>query len=479
MTRRWLRGSCLALTVFGVQTVACSAGNSETAAENDDAFSAASTFWDRLEAKVEAIGDAAGGDWKTPAPNNRWSQNFAPTQVGQENVLPDEPQTFAKIASDIQGIQQKLLASNNGTIARAFHAKAHACVQGKLYMHVPDTIVSDANLPADTDLAALKVGLLAETVPHDVWVRWSNGVGGRNRPDGEVDVRGLALKVLDVDGDRLPDGPTYFKQEVGTQDFLMTNGATTPAPTSESFAGFGVSQANMAGASSLGEKASALGGFFDYLVANPRVAATLARKVLPSTKDHNSVLSQRFFSGGAIALGLNDDGTPREAIKFSAVQGRWTGTDDGQGTCTPVSDSAQALKDFVLPGGDANTLLGGDPNYLSTGKLGVKPFLQAGQVCIDLQIQFQRHDAAMLAAQNQPIEDTSVEWLESDSPWVSVATAVLPQLDDPSQDEAECNDLSWNPWHSLTVHRPLGNIMRVRQEVLAASATARGANLVK
>jgi hypothetical protein len=54
------------------------------------------------------------------------------------------------------------------------------------------------------------------------------------------------------------------------------------------------------------------------------------------------------------------------------------------------------------------------------------------------------------------------------------ATILIPQLADPDVDEAECNDLSWNPWHAVADTRPLGNIMRVRQEVLAASASLRG-----
>jgi hypothetical protein len=81
--------------------------------------------------------------------------------------------------------------------------------------------------------------------------------------------------------------------------------------------------------------------------------------------------------------------------------------------------------------------------------------------------------------QRQPIDDTSVEWREADSPFVSVATVVISQIADPSSHEAACDALSWNPWHGLKTHRPLGNIMRVRQEVLAASAALRSAESIK
>jgi hypothetical protein len=473
----------LALIAVGAGAIGAGCSNDENGASSDDAFTEGqTTFWDDLAARLDGISDAmiGPGKWRTPAPGNPWATGFAPTRVGQENILPDEAATFTKLAHDIQGIQRALLASNGEMAARAFHAKPHACVKGRFFLHVPDTLVKDARLPDDTDLATLKVGLLSDSAePHDVWVRWSNGVGGTRRPDGEADVRGLALKVLGVAGDRLGDGGDFFKQEAGTQDFLMTNGATTPAPDSMSFAGFGVSQANIVGAPTLLGKAEAVGGFLKYLVNNPRVGSTLLHGVLTSTRAHNSIVGQQFWTGGALALGVEEDGTPRQAMKVTAITGRWNGDAEGHGTCMRAMDMKQALKDFVLPGKEANTREGGDANYLSTGPIGVKTFLKAGQVCVDVQVQFQRHDPAMLAAQNQSLEDTTVEWLEADSPFVSVATIVIPQMEDPASQEPECNQLSWNPWHALKEHRPLGNIMRARKEVLAASAEMRNAKLVK
>lgn len=482
--RRRARLALLALGVsIGIAACAADEGDGAQAVTGDDdelVDMNQQNFWAKLGSKIATISDvlAGPGAWTAPDKGNRWAKGFAPTRVGQENVLADEPKAFQKMATDIQDIQQKLLASNDGAAARAFHAKPHACVKGKFFVHVPDDAVSKARLPQGTDLASLKVGLFRDRAePYEVWVRWSNGVGGKNRPDGEVDVRGLAFKVLGVEGDRLPDGPTFFKQEEGTQDFLMTNGATTPAPSSEAFAAFGVSQAAMASAQGVPEKLVALKNFFKYLTANPRVGSTLIHKVLDSTKKHNSVLAQSFFSGGAIALGVGPDGAPAQAVKFSAVTGTWKGDAAGKGTCTPASDEAQAQADFALPGGEPLGAPGkpGDANYLSTGPRGVKSALKAGPVCVDFRLQFQRHDAGMLAAQAQPVEDTSVEWREADSPSVSVATVVIDKKDDPSAEEAFCNELSWNPWHGLADHRPLGNIMRVRQEVLAASAQKRNA----
>ena len=79
-------------------------------------------------------------------------------------------------------------------------------------------------------------------------------------------------------------------------------------------AAFGVAQANMASAKGTA-KLGALKGFFTYLVANPRVASTLVHKVVTSTKSHDGVLAQTFFSGGAIALGTEADGRRERNVR--------------------------------------------------------------------------------------------------------------------------------------------------------------------
>ena len=73
-----------------------------------------------------------------------------------------------------------------------------------------------------------------------------------------------------------------------------------------------------------------------------------------------------------------------------------------------------------------------------------------------------------------PIEDASVEWTESVSAPVEVATLVLPQQE--ILDEAglaamkAINELAFNPWNAPAAFRPLGNINRARGEVYGSSA---------
>ena len=91
--------------------------------------------------------------------------------------------------------------------------------------------------------------------------------------------------------------------------------------------------------------------------------------------------------------------------------------------------------------------------------------LAAGEACFDFLVQFQTDSLAM------PIEDASVRWDESLSPFRKVATVRIPAqaFESPARMEL-CENLSFNPWRALPEHRPLGGINRVRREVYAELA---------
>jgi hypothetical protein len=63
-----------------------------------------------------------------------------------------------------------------------------------------------------------------------------------------------------------------------------------------------------------------------------------------------------------------------------------------------------------------------------------------------------------------PIENASVEWPERLSPFVPVAKIRIPQQSFTSPEQlAFARRLSFNPWHSIPEHRPLGNQNRARR----------------
>jgi hypothetical protein len=86
--------------------------------------------------------------------------------------------------------------------------------------------------------------------------------------------------------------------------------------------------------------------------------------------------------------------------------------------------------------------------------------LMAGDVELDIRLQLQKDPFLM------PIENNAVLWPERLSPRVSVATLRLPKqtFDSPAQMEF-AKKLSYNPWHTIAEHRPLGNQSRARQRM--------------
>jgi len=86
--------------------------------------------------------------------------------------------------------------------------------------------------------------------------------------------------------------------------------------------------------------------------------------------------------------------------------------------------------------------------------------LARGDVELDFRLQLQTDSHLM------PIENNAVLWPERLSPRVSVATLRLPKqkFDAPAQMEF-AKKLSYNPWHTIAEHRPLGNQSRARRRV--------------
>ena len=65
-----------------------------------------------------------------------------------------------------------------------------------------------------------------------------------------------------------------------------------------------------------------------------------------------------------------------------------------------------------------------------------------------------------------PIENAGVNWPTRLSPRVPVARVRIPrQTFDSSEQIAFARVLTYNPWHSIPEHRPLGNVSRARKRL--------------
>ena len=104
------------------------------------------------------------------------------------------------------------------------------------------------------------------------------------------------------------------------------------------------------------------------------------------------------------------------------------------------------------------------PSSLSDHYLGdaLRNHLASADARFEFLVQFQTDPADM------PIEDATVEWKEEDSPYVAVATIRIPKQQVASPDTGSCEEVAFNPWHSLVDHRPLGSMNRARRAIYPA-----------
>jgi hypothetical protein len=96
--------------------------------------------------------------------------------------------------------------------------------------------------------------------------------------------------------------------------------------------------------------------------------------------------------------------------------------------------------------------------------------LEKSEAAFDFCVQLRGNPSSM------PIEDPTIEWPETESPFVPVARIVIPRqsIDTPAR-AIFSENLSFTPWHGLDDHRPLGGINRVRRTVYETISSLRHA----
>jgi len=75
-----------------------------------------------------------------------------------------------------------------------------------------------------------------------------------------------------------------------------------------------------------------------------------------------------------------------------------------------------------------------------------------------------------------PIEDAYIEWKESDSPPVHIATLIIPKQGFDEGLQTDMENMAFNPWHTKEL-TPLGLINLARKNVYDVSARNRGSSL--
>lgn len=146
-----------------------------------------------------------------------WKSLFAPAPA----PVPPTPETPQQKLTDAIVSTSLAAQRQTGPDMRQIHAKSHGLVWAEL--------IVEPNIPTD-----LQAGLFREVKTYPAWVRFSNGGApqklGHLKPDREPDVRGIAIKVMDV------PGPKFLEDETETQDFAMSNFPTFFAPNLQDYA---------------------------------------------------------------------------------------------------------------------------------------------------------------------------------------------------------------------------------------------------
>jgi catalase len=311
-----------------------------------------------------------------------------------EVIRPDEQAVFAKLAQKINELQR--IQSVGGIAQRGFHAKTHACMKAEFR--------PAANRPAET-----RHGVFASDDVRAAWVRISNGQG-RSLRDNERDVRGLAIKLMDVQGERL------LGDDATTQDFLMTNRPASHVNDAIEFMDFADAAAN--------------GKLGWWAIKHPVSAARLFRQTAPVT-----TLVTTYWSGSAYRVG------PKPA-KLSVRPCA------GQPATTQGTTSA-------------------DPNYL---RLDLEHRLASGDVCYELAVQLRRDPTSESVEKGSSVWDEQKNPFIPVGQLVIARRSTA----EARVDEEYCNDLAFNPWNGVVEHQPLGHMNRARRPVYQSSAQFRG-----
>ncbi|WP_036486505.1 catalase family protein [Myxosarcina sp. GI1] len=135
----------------------------------------------------------------------------------QSNLSPTDQKTATDtiIEIDLQ------VQAEKGPDLRKDHPKSHGLVRGEF-------IVADG-IPKE-----LQVGIFAKPKTYPIWVRFSNASDaekrGKLKSDLEPDIRAMAIKLMNVDGEKVLD------DEEDTQDFLLINHPVFMVKDAEGFA---------------------------------------------------------------------------------------------------------------------------------------------------------------------------------------------------------------------------------------------------
>ena len=326
----------------------------------------------------------------------------------------DEDEDIARIIAILRQTLERQ-RKRNGHPRRDVHVKAHGCALAEFKVR--------PELPAQ-----LAQGLFAQSNTYAAFVRFSNSAPW-HQPDAIPDGRGMALQVESGLASRL-NGPHASR----TQDFVMVNHTTFIARDVKDY--LRLEEARLQAALQPARLAATL----LTKACNPKRwrwrALWAAAQVAGQAPSHPA--NYTYYSMVPIRFG-------RHVVKYRVIP------------CSQQSSSILGkLATFGLHADAMRSLL--------------EVTLLRREIKFDFQVQLRT------SVQSMPIEDATIEWPESESPYQTVAELILPQQNI-SELREEGDRRAFSVWNGLADHRPLGGINRSRRLAYVTSAEFRNAQV--
>lgn len=311
------------------------------------------------------------------------------------------------IIAEILEYNRDLMVARDGTLKRAQHPKHHGCA-------IATFTVRDGLPPG------MNVGLFARPATYHALIRFSNGL---RQDDRQPDAHGMAIKILDVPGDRLDPDP----QHPGSFDVILID---HPVMFAQDLAQYRAAnelihdkiEINRSDSNWLFKKIAGAWETAEALIEGGR--KLLGRIKAFASQRPRSPLTSNYWSTTPYRLGNG------QAVKYMAQP---VGAQDPEG----LAEDRDILADALVEG------------------------LENGPARFVFGVHLQRDPVA------HPVENATVRWWSEDEDpggvdtMVPLADIAITALDA----DAVAERIAFNPWNVLPDHRPLGGINRVRRAV--------------
>lgn len=296
-----------------------------------------------------------------------------------------------------------------GEHRRDVHVKSNGCARGEFRV-----------LPVGEHLAQ---GLFGRPETYAAIVRFSNSAAA-SQSDAVPDGRGLAVQIHAMPGGLMP------ASDLRVQNFVMVNHPTFIVSNVKDYLEI--------------EKSALKSNSFD-------------RALQLLTSGRLNPITWRWHALSAFAgITVQPPSHPASYAYYSMVPFRF-----GEWVCKyrvvpETRDRTWPLQTAAASLGKADAM-----------RLALAESLRDQELAMNFEIQLRTSKSSM------PIEDAAVEWPQQESPFLPVAQLVLPRQDIELPTTEIINSVSFNVWHGLTDHQPLGGINRLRRHVYEVSASWR------